>query len=123
MRARLSLPAKRTPRSAFGKLVLNEFRLAWRQPLGLIFGLGLPVLLLVIFGSLPKFHEHLKTLGGLTAFDVHIPGSRRASHRWARVWSLPGPLATYREQGILRRLSTTPVPPAWVLVAQLLVNV
>ncbi len=36
--------------------------------------------------------------------------------------SLPIHLAGYREQGILRRMSTTPVPPAWMLTAQVIVN-
>ena len=50
----LSLPLPGTARrAAFGKIVLNEARLAWRRPIGLIGGVGLPVLLLVIFGELP----------------------------------------------------------------------
>ena len=36
--------------------------------------------------------------------------------------SLPTHLASYREQGILRRISTTPVPPAWMLAAQVIIN-
>ncbi|MFZ2058967.1 MAG: hypothetical protein WAV54_16300 [Acidimicrobiales bacterium] len=38
------------------------------------------------------------------------------------LWGLPGPLVSYREQGILRRSSTTPVPPSWVLAAQVVIN-
>ena len=36
--------------------------------------------------------------------------------------SLPTALASYRENRALRRMQTTPVPPSWVLAAQLVVN-
>jgi ABC-2 type transport system ATP-binding protein len=113
---------KTAPRSAFGKLVRSEFRLAWRQPVGLGFGLGVPVLLLVIFGSLPFSHEHLKQLGGLTFLETYVPVLIIFGIAALALFSLPTPLATYREQGILRRLSTTPVPPSWILGAQLVVH-
>ena len=47
----------KTPRAAFGKLLLNESRLAWRIPIGLGMGLGLPLLLLVVFGSIPGLRQ------------------------------------------------------------------
>jgi ABC-2 type transport system permease protein len=92
------------------------------MPIGLIFGLGLPVLLLIIFGILPVFHDQQKTLGGLTLFDVYVPILVALVIAALAFFSLPTPLATYREQGILRRLSTTPVPPVWVLGAQLVIH-
>ncbi len=117
-----SLLPPQAPRAAFGALVRAEFRLAWRTPIALVVGLGISLLLLVIFGSVPVFREAQPALGGLTAFDVYVPTLIALVIATLGLLSLPGPLATYREQGILRRLSTTPIPPAWVLGAQLVVN-
>jgi ABC-2 type transport system permease protein len=116
------LPAG-TPRAAFGRLVAGEAKLALRQPSGLIFGLGLPLLLLVIFGLVPKFREPVPGMHGQTLFTVYVPVLLALSIAALALWGLPGPLATYREQGILRRLSTTPAPPVWLLAATLVVNV
>ena len=35
---------------------------------------------------------------------------------------LPVPVTSYRELGVLRRMATTPVPPSWLLGAQVVVN-
>ena len=105
-------------RAAFGKIVLNEARLTWRRPIGLIGGLGIPVVLLVLFGELPTLQQHQASLGGLTLFDIYVPILMVFSLAMLALLGLPIPLASYRELGVLRRLSTTPVPPSWLLAAQ-----
>ena len=115
----LPAPARRT---AFGKIVLNEARLTWRRPVGLVAGVALPVVLLVIFGELPKFHQASAALGGLTGFDVYEPVLIVFALAMLALLGLPIPLASYRELGVLRRLSTTPVPQSWLLAAQGLVQ-
>jgi len=112
----------RAPRAAFGQIVLNEARLAWRQPAGLIVGIGISVGLLVIFGEVPVFRQSSGGLGGLSPFDVYIPILITFAIGVIALMYLPGPLVSYREQGILRRLSTTPVPASWVLAGQLVVQ-
>jgi ABC-2 type transport system permease protein len=115
----LTLPLPRTPRgAAFGQIVLNEARLTWRRPVALIAGVGIPVLLLVIFGELPSFHQATAALGGYTAFDLYVPVLIAFSLAMLALLGLPMPIASYRELGVLRRLSTTPVPPSWLLAAQ-----
>jgi ABC-2 type transport system permease protein len=108
--------------AAFGLLIWTELKLAWRNPVGLIFGLGLPVLLLVIFGSIPATTRATKEFGGVSFFNVYVPTLMVLVLMVLGLIGLPGPLATYREQGVLRRMSTTPVPPSWLLTAQLAVN-
>lgn len=115
----LSLPLRATARrTAFGKIVLNEARLTRRRPIGLVAGVGIPVVLLVIFGELPSFQQPLAYLGGLTVFDAYVPILAVFALAMLALLGLPIPLASYRELGVLRRLSTTPVPPSWLLAAQ-----
>lgn len=80
------------------------------------------MLLLVIFGSIPAFSKPHSSLGGLTYFDVYLPVLVALVFAGLGLFSLPIPLASYRELGILRRLSTTPLPPSWVLAVQLIIN-
>jgi len=116
----LPSPARR---AAFGKVVISEARLTSRQPLGLIAGLGIPVVLLVIFGELPAFHQASPYFGGLDGFDVYVPILIVFSLAMFSLLGLSMPLASYRELGILRRLSTTPVPASWLLAAQGVVQI
>jgi ABC-2 type transport system permease protein len=112
----------RLPAAAFGKILLNEARLTWRTPRVLILSVGLPTLLLIVFGELPSFHQQATTLGGLTKFNQYVPILIAMVMVLLALLSLPGALVSYREQGILRRLSTTPAPPPAVLAAQVVVN-
>ncbi|HEX6508850.1 MAG TPA: ABC transporter permease [Chloroflexota bacterium] len=57
-----------------------------------------------------------------TVIEVYIPTLIGFIVTVTGILGLPLPLATYREQGILRRLSTTPIPAAGLPGAQLVVN-
>jgi len=109
-------------RAAFGKIVLNEARLTWRRPVGLIGGVGIPLLLLVIFGELPAFKQHQASFGGITIFDAYVPILAAFGLAMLALLGVPIPLVSYRELGVLRRLSTTPVPPFLVLAAQAVIQ-
>ena len=116
------VPRIKKPRAAFGKLLLNESRLALRIPIGLGTGLGLPLLLLVIFGSIPAMKEPSADLGGFSYFVLSFPILIALTVLMLSVMTLPRSLIKYRETGILRRLSVTPVPPSWLLAAQIVIN-
>jgi ABC-2 type transport system permease protein len=123
MNIRASLLPAGTPRAAFWMIVLNESRVARRFPLGLLIGVALPTMLLVIIGSRPGYREPAKALGGISEFTAYVPVFLVMVIAAFAFYGLPIPLAVYRDQGVLRRLSVTPVPPSWVLAAQLVLNV
>src|SRR5215472_2476138 len=113
----------RARRSALAQLTMAEFRLFLRERVGPIWGIGLPVLLLVIFGAIPAFKKVQPGYSGLTILDAYVPILITMSLALLALIAMPTALVSYRERGVLRRLRTTPAGPVRVLSAQLIVNV
>lgn len=98
----------------------SEIRLFRREPGSLFWVLGFPTLLLAILGSIPSFREADPAFGGLRPVDGYVPVSVLLGLIMAGVQAMPQTLTGYRERGVLRRMSTTPVRPAALLSAQML---
>lgn len=104
------------------KLIFVETKLFFRDTGTWIVALLLPTVILVALGALPVVHEPSPVFGGYRFIDFFIPSLVVMTLAMLGVSTLPIRLATYRERGVLRRLSTTPVKPATLLVAQLVIN-
>jgi ABC-2 type transport system permease protein len=117
----MSVTTIASPR-AFRRLAVTEFKLYLRERVGPIWGLVFPLLLLVIFGSIPSFNRPDPDFGGQTELAVYVPILVAFVTAMSQLVALPMTLAGYRERGVLRRLRTTPVGPGRVLAAQLVVN-
>jgi ABC-2 type transport system permease protein len=93
--------------TGFGSLARVESKLLLRDP-GAIFSMVIPLFILAVFGS------------GAAPGDVALPAmSMTVAVGLVGLYMVPTTLATYRERGILRRLSTTPVSPVTLLGVQL----
>ncbi|MFG3255345.1 ABC transporter permease [Streptomyces sp. NPDC048172] len=109
-----------SPRAA---VLRAEARLYRREPGTLFWILGFPPLLLTILGSVPMFREPGDALGdGLRLIDVYVPVTVLVGLLMASMQAMPPVLTGYRERGILRRMSTTPVRPSALLSAQMGLN-
>ncbi|MER7006462.1 ABC transporter permease [Dactylosporangium sp. NPDC000555] len=108
---------------ALTRLTLIETRLMLREISPPMFTVLLPVVLLVVFGLPAGTRKPDPVLGGHRGIDTLIPSmSIMVSMAMVAFFMLPVVLATYREKGILRRFATTPVRPAVLLGAQLVMN-
>lgn len=113
-------PARR--RSPLAQLTRVELTLFMREKVGPVWGVGFPLLLLVIFGAIPTFRKVLPGSGGLTVLDSYLPILVILSLALLCLIALPLTVVNYRERGVLRRLRTTPAGPQRVLGAQLIVH-
>jgi ABC-2 type transport system permease protein len=101
------------------KLIGTEVKLLLREPVAVFFALAFPSILVIILGSVPAFRAPDKGLGGLRVIDLYVTIAITLVLAMLALQGAPGVVATYRERGVLRRLSTTPVHPAKLLAAQL----
>jgi ABC-2 type transport system permease protein len=108
--------------SGLGRLTVTELKLFIRERIGPIWGVGCPLLLLIIFGGIHSFREPQKAFGGATTLEVYVPVLIAFSIAMLALSALPMVLAGYREKGVLRRLRTTPTGPVRLLIAQLAVH-
>ncbi|MEV7789237.1 ABC transporter permease [Streptomyces sp. NPDC088106] len=99
----------------------TEIRLFRREPGGIFWIMIFPTLLLVILGSIPSFRDADPDLGGLRPVDTYVPVAVLLGLIVGGLQAMPAILTGYRETGILRRMSTTPVRPSALLTAQMLV--
>lgn len=102
-------------------LIVSEAKLLFREPISWLAAIVLPAAILLIFGSIFAPHRPDPALGGLRWIDTFAPSLIVIATATLAIQTLPIRLATYREKGILRRLSTTPARPAALLVAQLVI--
>ena len=108
------------------RVTATEGRLYLREPAAVFFGLFFPSVLLLALGLLmPWADEPFGTtpeLARITAITGYVPIVLALAIGTVAYTTFPPTMGTYREKGVLRRLSTTPLPPSRLLVAQLLVN-
>jgi len=102
------------------KLTWMEIKLFLREPVGAFFTLVFPLMFLFLFGSIYG-NDPLPQLNGKGTVDISVPAYTAMIIATTGLVGLTITLAAYREQGVLRRLRTTPIHPLTVLAAQVFV--
>ncbi|MFD8080676.1 ABC transporter permease [Kitasatospora sp. NPDC059722] len=96
---------------AVRRLATVEARLFLRDPLTAFFSLAFPVLLLVVLGCIPALRRTSPDLHGMSTIQLYAPILAVFTLLLLGLNGLPSLLSAYRERGVLRRMSASPVRP------------
>lgn len=106
---------------SFLKLTGVELKLLLREPFTAFFTLVFPLMMLFLFGSIYG-NKPSAYFDGYGSVDVSVPAYTAMIIATSGLLSLSITLASYREQGVLRRLQASPLQPPTLLAAHLTVN-
>ncbi|HEY0117706.1 MAG TPA: ABC transporter permease [Cellulomonas sp.] len=112
----------------FGTLLRTEARVWLRGVSTVFFSLAFPTVLLVGVGfAIPGMRDVIEDVGpqwdGLTAFAAYVPVILAVAIATPALTTMPVWFASFRERGVLRRLSTTPMRPQGIIAAHLIITV
>jgi ABC-2 type transport system permease protein len=102
------------------KMTWMEAKLFLREPVGAFFTLVFPLMMLFLFGSIYG-NTPTPMFNGYGTVDISIPAYTAMIIATTGLMGLTITLAANRENGVLRRLRTTPVSPFVILAAQVIV--
>jgi ABC-2 type transport system permease protein len=102
------------------KMTWMEAKLFLREPVGAFFTLAFPLMMLFLFGSIYG-NKPTALFNGRGTIDISVPAYTAMIIATTGLMGLTITVAAYRENGILRRLRTTPISPFAVLAAQVIV--
>ncbi|MEU4788568.1 ABC transporter permease [Micromonospora tulbaghiae] len=102
-------------------MIKIEAKLLLRDSATVLFGVLFPAGLLLGLGAVPALREASPETGGLRPIDIWAPTALVFAMTMIAVQHVPAVITTYRERGILRRVSTTPAHPRTILLAQMIV--
>ncbi len=105
-------------RHPFWRLARVEALLFARSPGSVVWTALLPVAAIIVLGAVPGTRRPSASFDGQSPLQVYLPILMIYVFLLSAANLLPAVLSSYREKGILRRLSTTPVPPMRLLGAQ-----
>ena len=103
------------------KMTWMEAKLFLREPVGAFFTLVFPLMMLFMFGSIYGNKPAAGVRRSRERSTFPIPAFTAMIIGITGLMAITITMATYRENGILRRLRTTPVSPLVVLAAQVIV--
>jgi ABC-2 type transport system permease protein len=102
------------------KMTWMEAKLFLREPVGAFFTLVFPLMMLFLFGSIYG-NTPTEMFNGYGTVDISIPAYTAMIIATTGLMGLVITLAVNRENGVLRRLRTTPISPFVILAAQVIV--
>ena len=101
----------------FLRLTWVEMLLFLREWQAVFFSFVFLPMLLFLFGAIFRTHPGVE-LGGFAQGDLLLPIPMAIGIASNAIYTVSGPLAVYRERGILKRFWATPLRPYAVLLAQ-----